>query len=119
MGRLAESGYFKMIAIDVSDLESKIVDERHTNFLCDVENFYKKYSNEPEIRCVYIHIDDNCDVKYQDYKKIHKNIHPLDYMRDVSKKYNGRYIIGSDYLHIVHRNEYLKLEEICFDNKLY
>lgn len=34
-----------MIAIDVHDLESKIVDERNTNFLCDIENFQNKYSS--------------------------------------------------------------------------
>lgn len=36
-----------MIAIDVHDLESKIVDERNTNFLCDIENFQNKYSSTP------------------------------------------------------------------------
>lgn len=42
MERLVKNGYVKMIAIDVHDLESKIVDERNTNFLCDIENFQKK-----------------------------------------------------------------------------
>lgn len=37
MERLVKNGYVKMIAIDVSDLESKIIDERNTNFLCDIE----------------------------------------------------------------------------------
>ena len=39
MERLVKTGYVKMIAIDVHDLESKILDERNTNFLCDIENF--------------------------------------------------------------------------------
>lgn len=34
MERLVKTGYVKMIAIDVHDLESKILDERNTNFLC-------------------------------------------------------------------------------------
>ena len=47
MERLVKTGYVKMIAIDVHDLESKIVDERNTNFLCDIENFQNKYSSTP------------------------------------------------------------------------
>ena len=56
MERLVKTGHVKMIAIDVSDLESKIVDERNTNFLCDIENFQEKYSKTPTIKCVYIFI---------------------------------------------------------------
>lgn len=54
MERLVKTGYVKMIAIDVHDLESKIVDERNTNFLCDIENFQNKYSNISTVKCVYI-----------------------------------------------------------------
>lgn len=66
MERLVKTGYVKMIAIDVSDLESKIVDERNTNFLCDIEKFQEKYSKTLTIKCVYIHMDDNYDITFFD-----------------------------------------------------
>ena len=76
MERLVKNGYVKMIAIDVNDLESKIIDERNTNFLCDIENFQKKYSSSHTIKCVYIHMDDNYDISFDDYTKvIHIYIH--------------------------------------------
>ncbi len=79
MERLVKTGYVKMIAIDVSDLESKIVDERNTNFLCDIEKFQQKYSATSTTRCVYIHMDDNFEISFLDYKKVIPHIHPFDY----------------------------------------
>ena len=94
MERLVKTGYVKMIAIDVSDLESKIVDERNTNFLCD------------------IHMDDNFEISFLDYKKVIPHIHPFDYMRDIVKKHDGKLIQGSDYLRITHEDDYVELTEI-------
>lgn len=101
-----------MIAIDVSDLESKIVDERNTNFLCDIEQFQKKYSKTSTTRCVYIHMDDNFEISFVDYKKVIPYIHPFDYMRDIVKKHDGKLIHGSDYLRITHEDDYVELTEI-------
>ena len=112
MERLVKTGYVKMIAIDVHDLESKILDERNTNFLCDIENFQNKYSNISTVKCVYIHMDDNYDITFLDYKKIHPHIHPFDYMRDIVKKHDGKLIKGSDYLRITHEDDYVELIEI-------
>ena len=95
MERLVKTGYVKMIAIDVSDLESKIVDERNTT-----------------TRCVYIHMDDNFEISFLDYKKVIPHIHPFDYMRDIVKKHDGKLIQGSDYLRITHEDDYVELTEI-------
>lgn len=112
MERLVKNGYVKMIAIDVSDLESKIVDERNTNYLCDIENFQKKYSKTSTTKCVYIHMDDNYDIHFIDYTKVHPHIHPFDYMRNIVKRFDGKLIQGSDYLRITHEDNYVELDEI-------
>lgn len=112
MERLVKTGYVKMIAIDVHDLESKILDERNTNFLCDIENFQNKYSNISTVKCVYTHMDDNYDITFLDYKKVVPHIHPFDYMRDIVKKHDGKLIQGSDYLRITHEDDYVELTEI-------
>lgn len=41
MERLVENGYVKMIAIDVSDLESKIIDEKTLTFYATLRIFKK------------------------------------------------------------------------------
>lgn len=114
MERLVKNGYVKMIAIDVNDLESKIVDERNTNFLCDIENFQKKYSKHSTVKCVYIHMEDNYNIAFEDYTKIHPHLHPFDYMRNIVKRFDGKLIQGSDYLRITHEDEYMELDEIDF-----
>lgn len=48
-----------MIAIDINDFESTIIDERNTNCSCDVDNFRMKYENQPNVKCIYVHMDDN------------------------------------------------------------
>lgn len=114
MERLVKNGYVKMIAIDVHDLESKIVDERNTNFLCDIENFQKKYSKKSTIKCVYIQMDNNYDIEFSDYTKIHPHLHPFDYMRNIIKRFDCKLIQGSDYLRITHEDDYIELDEISF-----
>ena len=116
MERLVQTGYVKMIAINIHDLESKIVDERNTNFLCDIENFQKKYSKDMSVKCVYIHMDDNYDIEFTDYLKIHPHLHPFDYMRNIIKRFDGKLIQGSDYLRITHEDEYVELKEIQLKN---
>lgn len=101
-----------MIAIDVHDLESKIVDERNTNFLCDIENFQKKYSKKSTIKCVYIQMDNNYDIEFSDYTKIHPHLHPFGYMRSIIKRFDCKLIQGSDYLRITHEDDYIELAEI-------
>lgn len=59
MEKLVKNGYIKMIAIDINDFESIIIDERNTNCSCDVDNFRRKYENQPNVKCIYIHMDDN------------------------------------------------------------
>ncbi len=117
MERLVKNGYVKMIAIDVNDLESKIVDERNTNFLCDIENFQKKYSSLHTIKCVYIHMDDNYDISFDDYTKVHPHLHPFDYMRNIVKRFDGKLIKGTDYLRITHEDDYVHLNEIDLQSK--
>lgn len=115
MERLVKNGYVKMIAIDVHDLESKIIDERNTNFLCDIENFQKNYSSSSTVKCVYIRMDDNYDIKFSDYTKIHPHLHPFDYMRSIIKRFDGKLIQGSDYFRITHEEDYLELDEISLN----
>ena len=115
--RLVKNGYVKMIAIDVNDLESKIIDERNTNFLCDIENFQKKYSSLHTIKCVYIHMDDNYDISFDDYTKVHPHLHPFDYMRNIVKRFDGKLIKGTDYLRITHEDDYVHLNEIDLQSK--
>lgn len=117
MERLVKNGYVKMIATDVNDLESKIIDERNTNFLCDIENFQKKYSSSHTIKCVYIHMDDNYDISFDDYTKVHPHLHPFDYMRNIVKRFDGKLIKGTDYLCITHEDDYVHLNEIDLQSK--
>lgn len=112
MERLVNNGYVKMIAIDIHDLESRIVDERNTNYLCDIENFQKKYSKNSTIKCVYIHMDNNYDINFLDYEKVLPHLHPFDYMRSIIKRFDGKLIHGSDYLRITHEDDYVELNEI-------
>ena len=112
MERLVKTGYVKMIAINIHDLESTIIDEKNTNFLCDIEKFQKQYIDSCRVKCVYIHMDDNYEISFMDYKKVHANIHPFDYMRDVVKHHSGRLIEGSDYLHITHKKDHVELNDI-------
>ena len=110
MERLVTDGYIKMIAIDIHDLESTIVDERNTNYLCDVENFQRKYDKNQNVKCIYLHMDNNFEINFVDYQKINDRIHPFDYLRDLVKNKSGRLIEGNDYLGIEIKNEYLELK---------
>jgi len=112
MERLVTDGYVKMLAINVGDIESSLIDERNTNYLCDIEYFQEKYNKQRNVKCVYIHMDNNYDINFVDYQKIHKHIHPFDYMRNVVKEHGGKLIEGSNYLHISSRDEYVELKEL-------
>ena len=89
MERYVVNGYVKMIAISIDDFESKIIDEKNTNFIQDIETFQKKYSNKNHIKCMFLHMIGNDYIQFDDYKKIMPHIHPFDYMRDLIKSHSG------------------------------
>lgn len=96
MERIVQTGYVKMIAISISDLESEIVDEKNTNYLQDVETFQQRYRTVDNIKCMFLHMDNNYTIEFLDYKKVHPHIHPYDYIRDIIKKERGRLLEHSD-----------------------
>lgn len=57
-------------------------------------------------------MDDNYDIHFVDYTKVYPHIHPIDYMRNIIKRFDGKIIQGSDYLTITHKYNYVELDEI-------
>ena len=115
MDKITSDGYIKMIAINIHDLESYIIDERNTNFLSDVKMFHDKYEHNPNVKCIYIHMDSKYDVNLVDYQKVYPQIHAFDYLRDLLRKKSGRLIKGSDRYMITDKkrdfSDYIDLNE--------
>ena len=107
---IVKNGYIKMLALLLSDLDTKIIDERHTNDISDVKTFKENYDDKPNVKVFLIHMDNQYDLTVSDYQKILPDIHPGDYIRNLLKTKNGYIIEGSDMGYNI-KHEYL--EEIA------
>lgn len=90
-----KNGYIKMLALYLSDWETKIIDERHTNNIDDMELFKQKYNNK-SVKVLFIYMESDCTLNISDYKKIIPDMHPGDYIRNLVNLKHGQIIDGSD-----------------------
>lgn len=93
---IVTDGYIKLLALSVGHIETEIVREKNTNNQEDIDAFREKYGNIKTIIIFVIHMDGCDDVVYDDYRKICKNIHCFDYLRDIVTKKNGRILERND-----------------------
>ena len=77
------TGYIKLLALSVSHLMTEIIMEKNTNSQEDIDAFREKYGNIKSIIIFIIHMGSCEDIVYDDYKKIDKDIHCFDYLRDI------------------------------------
>ena len=94
--KVVTDGYIKLLALRVGHIETEIVREKNTNNQEDIDAFREKYGNIKTIIIFVIHMDNCDDIVYDDYKKICKNIHCFDYLRDIVTKKNGRILERND-----------------------
>lgn len=94
--RIVESGYIKLLALDVDHLETTILMERNSNYQCDIDEFKEMYGYKKNVVIFIIHMSWDNDIKFKDYKRICGNIHPFDYVRDLITKKNGRMLHRND-----------------------
>ena len=94
--KVVSEGYIKLLALSVGHIETEIVREKNTNNQEDIDAFREKYGNIKTIIIFIIHMD-NCDyIVYDDYKKICKNIHCFDYLRDIVTNKGGEVLERND-----------------------
>lgn len=96
MDKIVESGYIKLLALDIDHLETTILMERNTNYQCDIDEFKELYGGKQNVIIFIIHMNWNDDIKFTDYKRICDSIHPFDYVKDLVTKKNGRMVHRSD-----------------------
>lgn len=106
--RVVESGYIKLLALDVDHLETTILMERNSNYQHDIDEFKEMYGYKKNVVIFIIHMNWDNDIKFTDYKRICENIHPFDYVRDLITKKNGR---------MLHRNDVTN-EELYDQNRV-
>lgn len=87
--KVVESGYIKLLALNVDHLETTILMERNTNSQYDIDEFKELYGNNNGVVIFIIHMNYDDDIKFKDYKRICVTIHPFDYVRDLITKKNG------------------------------
>ena len=90
------NGYIKLLALSVGHLETEIVMEKNTNCQEDIEAFREKYGNIKTIIIFIIHMNQCDDIVYDDYKKISKDIHCFDYLRDIVTNKGGEVLERND-----------------------
>lgn len=91
-----KNGYIKMLALYLSDWETKIIDERHTNCTDDMNIFKEKYANHDCIKVIFIYMESDCTLEISDYYKIIPDMHPGDYIRNLINFKHGQIIDESD-----------------------
>ena len=89
-------GYIKLLALSVGHLETEIVMEKNTNSKEDIDAFREKYGNIKTIIIFIIHIEACDDIVFDDYKKISKDIHCFDYLRDIVTNKGGEVLERND-----------------------
>ena len=94
--KVVTDGYIKLLALSVGHLETEIVMEQNTNCQEDIDAFREKYGNIKSIIIFIIHMDRCDDIVYEDYKKIDKDIHCFDYLRDIVTNKGGEVLERND-----------------------
>lgn len=94
--KVVTDGYIKLLALSVGHLETEIVMEKNTNCQEDIEAFREKYGNIKTIIIFIIHMDICDDIVFGDYKKISKDIHCFDYLRDIVTNKGGEVLERND-----------------------
>ena len=94
--KVVTDGYIKLIALSVGHIETEIVREKNTNNQEDIDAFREKYGNIKTIIIFIIHMEAYNDIVYDDYKKICKNIHCFDYLRDIVTNKGGEVLERND-----------------------
>ena len=89
-------GYIKLLALSVGHLETEIVMEKNTNSKEDIDAFREKYGNIKTIIIFIIHMETCDDIVFDDYKKISKDIHCFDYLRDIVTNKGGEVLERND-----------------------
>ena len=94
--KVVTDGYIKLLALSVGHLETEIVMEKNTNCQEDIDAFREKYGNIKTIIIFIIHMNKCEDIVYDDYKKISKDIHCFDYLRDIVTNKGGEVLERND-----------------------
>ena len=94
--KVVTNGYIKLLALSVGHLETEIVMEKNTNCQEDIDAFREKYGNIKTIIIFIIHMETCDDIVFDDYKKISKDIHCFDYLRDIVTKKGGEVLERND-----------------------
>ena len=94
--KVVTNGYIKLLALSVGHIETEIVREKNTNNQEDIDAFREKYGNIKTIIIFIIHINQCDDIVYDDYKKISKDIHCFDYLRDIVTNKGGEVLERND-----------------------
>ena len=94
--KVVNEGYIKLLALSVGHIETEIVREKNTNKQEDIDAFREKYGNIKTIIIFVIHMGGCDDIVYDDYKKIDKDIHCFDYLRDIVTNKGGEVLERND-----------------------
>ena len=94
--KVVNEGYIKLLALSVSHLMTEIIMEKNTNCKDDIDAFREKYGNIKSIIIFIIHMDKCDNIVYDDYKKIDKDIHCFDYLRDIVTNKGGEVLERND-----------------------
>ena len=94
--KVVTDGYIKLLALSVNHLMTEIIMEKNTNCQEDIDAFREKYGNIKSIIIFIIHMDKCDDIVYDDYRKIDRDIHCFDYLRNIITKKNGKMIERND-----------------------
>ena len=94
--KVVSEGYIKLLALSVGHIETEIVREKNTNNQEDIDAFREKYGNIKSIIIFIIHMNMYEDIVYDDYKKIDKDIHCFDYLRDIVTNKGGEVLERND-----------------------
>ena len=94
--KVVNEGYIKLLALSVSHLMTEIIMEKNTNNQEDIDAFREKYGNIKTIIIFIIHMNQCDDIVYDDYKKISKDIHCFDYLRDIVTNKGGEVLERND-----------------------
>ena len=94
--KVVTDGYIKLLALSVSHLMTEIIMEKNTNCREDIDAFREKYGNIKTIIIFIIHMNQCDDIVYDDYKKISKDIHCFDYLRDIVTNKGGEVLERND-----------------------
>ena len=94
--KVVTNGYIKLLALSVGHIETENVREKNTNNQEDIDAFREKYGNIKSIIIFIIHMNNCDDIVYDDYKKIDKDIHCFDYLRDLVTNKGGEVLERND-----------------------